>query len=89
MQAYSDPERENDPVALPNVEVFHLSADNFMFAESDSWMFEAIDDEDLRKASKALAGWYWWSCFPGYLPDSDPFGPFKTEQEALEDAQDC
>ena len=32
--------------------------------------------------------WYWWSCFPGCLPDSDPVGPFDTEQAAIDDAQD-
>lgn len=32
-------------------------------------------------------GWYWWACFPGCLPDSDPMGPFATEAEALADAQ--
>ncbi len=26
-------------------------------------------------------------CFPGCLPDSDPIGPFPTEEEALEDAR--
>lgn len=31
-------------------------------------------------------GWYWWACFPGCLPDGDPSGPFKTEQEAIDDA---
>lgn len=29
-------------------------------------------------------GWYWWSCSPGCLPDSDPVGPFDTSREALE-----
>lgn len=33
------------------------------------------------------AGWYWWSCFPGCLPDGDPNGPFATEDEAITDAQ--
>jgi hypothetical protein len=33
------------------------------------------------------AGYYWWVCLPGCMPDSDPHGPFETEQEALEDAQ--
>lgn len=33
-------------------------------------------------------GWYWWACFPGCLPDSDPFGPFATEQEAIDNAQE-
>jgi len=32
-------------------------------------------------------GWYWWSCFPGCTP-ADPIGPFKTEAEALANAQD-
>jgi hypothetical protein len=34
------------------------------------------------------AGWYWWACFPGCLPDSDPVGPFATEAEAIADAQE-
>jgi len=34
------------------------------------------------------AGWYWWTCSPGCLPDSDAAGPFATEAEALADAQD-
>jgi len=32
------------------------------------------------------AGWYWWNCFPGCLPDSVPFGPFATSHEAKKDA---
>ncbi len=31
-------------------------------------------------------GFYWWSCFPGCLPDGDPSGPFETEQDAIKDA---
>jgi hypothetical protein len=31
-------------------------------------------------------GWYWWPCFPGCLPESDPIGPFATEAEAIADA---
>ena len=31
--------------------------------------------------------WYWWSCFPGCLPDGDPCGPFDTSTEAYHDAQ--
>jgi hypothetical protein len=39
-------------------------------------------------------GWYWWSCWPGCLPDSDPYGPFKTHNMAYADAyrnemEDC
>jgi hypothetical protein len=33
-------------------------------------------------------GWFWWTCTPGCLPDSDAIGPFATEQEAIHDARD-
>ena len=33
-------------------------------------------------------GFYWWSCAPGCLPDSDPQGPFTSEQDAIEDCCD-
>ena len=32
--------------------------------------------------------WWWRSCFPGCLPDSDTFGPFDSKAEALADARD-
>ena len=73
MQAYSDPSRECDPYALPNVEVFHIP---------DDCEPETEDGKPLPD------GWYWWSCFPGCLPDGDPIGPFDTEEEALVDAQE-
>lgn len=28
------------------------------------------------------AGYFWWSCLPGCLPDSEPQGPFETFREA-------
>lgn len=33
-------------------------------------------------------GWYWWTCLPGCLPDSEPNGPFTTRAEAIADAQE-
>ena len=76
-QQYFNPKRESDPGALPDCEVFYRTA---LENAVDAWLTE--DGEALP------AGWYWWACFPGCLPDSDPFGPFETEQEALADAQD-
>lgn len=32
------------------------------------------------------AGWYWWPCSPGCLPDGDPAGPFNSSGEAYRDA---
>lgn len=42
-------------------------------------------DEGFHDPSKA--GWYWWPCFPGCLPESEPIGPFGTEQEAINNAR--
>jgi len=33
-------------------------------------------------------GWYFWFCFPGCMPDSDPEGPFVSSEEALKAARD-
>jgi hypothetical protein len=33
-------------------------------------------------------GWYWRACFPGCIPDGEPSGPFKTAEEAHNDATD-
>ena len=71
MQAYSEPERESDPHSLPDIEVFE---------QGD---YDLVDDE----GEPLPDGWYWWSCLPGCLPDGEPTGPFDTEEEALEDAQ--
>lgn len=77
MQAYSDPKRADDPHELPDVEVFHRTE---KANRADDW----LDDDGMLM----LAGWYWWSCFPGCLPDSDPNGPFDTEKQALRDARE-
>lgn len=72
---YLDPKRESDPHALPNVETFQVrDGDDTRGCDSDG--------------DPLASGWYWWSCFPGCLPDSDPCGPFATEAEALADARE-
>ena len=76
-QQYFDPNRESNPHALPDCEVFYRT---LLENRADGWL---DDDGDPWPA-----GWYWWACFPGCLPDSDPFGPFETEAEALADARD-
>lgn len=70
-QAYSDPSRESDPYALPDIEVFYFDGEHQV---GDCWGVNP-------------AGFYWWACFPGCMPDGDPIGPFDTEAEALADAQ--
>lgn len=89
---YSDDSREDDPWSLPDVEVFYLTAGDFLAASSDTWMADLIADageteDDRADRALELSGWYYWFCFPGCLPDSDAIGPFKTEAEAIEDAR--
>ena len=45
-----------------------------------------LDDGGIEHTERT--GWFWWSCFPGCLPDSDPYGPFDSEQDALDDARE-
>lgn len=68
MQVYSDPTRDSDPYALPDVEVFYHEGGSIYD------LYEDINE-----------GYYYWFCFPGCLPDSDPIGPFATEDEAIAD----
>ncbi len=77
-QAYSNPARESDPYALPDIEVFYRDANDCTWTDEQG---EQHNDG---------AGWFYWFCFPGCLPDSDPVGPFATRDEALNDArQSC
>lgn len=74
MQTYSDSSRERNPNTLPNVEVFYINE---------------LDAGAMSNGISELftAGYYYWFCFPGCLPDSQPIGPFSTEEDAIKDAQ--
>ena len=100
MQAYSDPKRESDPHALPDVEVwedriYELLCERcgkFDITEGEATATSAVycpscEREATAKPTMRFA-WWWWSCFPGCLPDSKPFGPFETEADALADARE-
>lgn len=71
-QFYFDPSREGDKRSLPDAEVFYAECGE---------LGEDGDGDPLP------AGWYWWPCFPGCMPDGDPCGPFDTEADAIADAQ--
>ncbi len=80
-----------------NTEIFFVSAAEFL-QEDGTWMSERLaeqvtsgpedDDheEERQQEAESLEGWYWWTCCPGCLPDSDASGPFETEEEAIQDA---
>ena len=79
MRIYSDPTRADDPMTLSDIEVFHRD-------EAENTPDTVFWNED--DAEPYGTGWYWWTCFPGCLPDSEPFGPYATEAAAIEAAQD-
>ena len=72
-QHYSNPKRASDSHALPDIEVFYNNKKN------------AVDDN----GGEYPIGWYYWYCFPGCLPDSDPVGPYETEKDAIKAAEEC
>ena len=81
-----------------NIEIFEQSASDFLNAEEGSWQDDRLSDSlpsclpseptesEREEAAQSLAGFYWWSCSPGCLPDNEASGPFETELEAIEDA---
>lgn len=77
-----------------NIETFFVSAADFLNADGDTWQADRMadelpsepDDTEREQAANTLAGWYWWSCCPGCLPDGEASGPFETELEAIQDA---
>jgi hypothetical protein len=89
-QHYSDPSRETDPYALPDVETFYIG---LRAAEEDCP--QCADPESDGPAADPGSdhaehvGWYYWFCFPGCMPDSDAFGPYPSEQAALDAARDA
>lgn len=61
------------------IEVFYVSSEEAV-ANVKKWVDDGCptDDENFLHD----AGWYWWHCEPGCLPDSDPHGPFRSTTAA-------
>jgi hypothetical protein len=75
MRFYTDPAREADSYSLPDAEVFYIN-------KTERRIHAGYDNDPGEP------GWYYWYCFPGCLPDSDPIGPFANEAEAIVDARE-
>lgn len=103
-QAYSDPDREDDPHALPDLEIFQMTATEVAATMEDE-VYEFMRRPEFRLASMnsrdrecmldamvaelgIQGGWFYWYCFPGCLPDSEAIGPFATYAEAEKAAQE-
>lgn len=85
---YSDPKREDDGYALPDLEVFYVAAMGMSECPSEDCQVSLNSPEQITLHQSEHRGWYWQACFPGCLSDSEPMGPFETEAEALKDARE-
>lgn len=65
---------ETDDLAFGSFEVF--VGDGSRLYEDDDEPNEILEDGKF----------YWWACYAGCLPDSDPNGPFDSEELAIADA---
>lgn len=99
---YSNPERERDTYALPDVEIFQMTAEEI--AEMDDDMVRdylkrfPLATMNRRERERMLVamveeegitgGWFYQFGFPGCMPDSEPFGPYATYSDAVDAAQE-
>jgi hypothetical protein len=84
---YSNPDREHDPHALPDVEVFEMTAREVAETDEDlireymkrhEFRLAGFNSRDREKMFDAMieeegieGGFYFHFCFPGCLPESD------------------
>jgi hypothetical protein len=103
-QHYSNPEREQDEHALPDLEVFQLTATEAA-AQCEDLVRDYSKRHEFRlchmngKVQEAMleamvaeegitGGWFYWYCLPGCLPDGPAIGPFDSRAEALAAARE-
>ena len=64
---------------VKSLEVFYVNETEVLYN------LQNMDHADEYTITKA--GWYYWSCYPGCLPDTEATGPFETEVGALGEAR--
>jgi hypothetical protein len=54
------------------------------YSETENKYGEKEIDLNGNENGKA---WFFWFCLPGFLPDSDVFGPYLSADEAMNEAE--
>ena len=67
----------------PELDISHGSFEVFKARKAELGLYRLLNGSSFE-ADK----YYWWSCFPGCMPDGEVNGPFETSHEAYKDAQD-
>lgn len=80
---YSDPSRESDPHALPDVETFQTDEDGYL----DGKPF-VLPHKPGGTAYGVRLGWFYVFVTPLESWDSEPVGPYDSETEALAAARE-
>jgi hypothetical protein len=98
---YVDQRTAEDPYHLPDLEVWEdrvvevtcekcgvfCQPYDTVFATSTVYCPSCEGVIDSKPVDTRNSGWFYWYSLPGCMPSSDLFGPFMTEEEALEDAR--
>ena len=103
-QAYSNPDREDDPTALPDLEIFELTAAEIAASEQyedeqheylKRFPLATMNSRERERMTDAMiaelgisGGWFYWYCYPGCLPDTEADGPYASYAEAKAAAQE-
>ncbi len=86
---YLDETREREQYALPNVWVFHVEkAEWYVCEQCGERCEESVCDHCEAEAEPVNEGYMYAFCFPGCMPDSEPMGPYPTEEQALKACRD-
>jgi hypothetical protein len=104
MQAYSNEKRSNDKYALPDLEVFELTAEEVagmdeelihQYTKRHEFRLATMNGTIREKMIQTIVeeeglsgGWFYQYCLPGCMPDSGVFGPYASAKEALSAAQE-
>jgi hypothetical protein len=96
-QYYMNPSDVNDPTKLPNILIMfcqygYCKECRSLRISEVGIKREACNDPECKLEDVSVeitdAGWFWWFCLPGCVPDSEPNGPFEREDLALADARE-
>ena len=90
-QFYLDESKANDKWSLPDVWVTWLDwqpgdKGNCSMCGNHAELHETWEESECEECFESA--YYYAFCMPGCLPDSDFYGPFKTEQDAMKDCRD-
>jgi hypothetical protein len=101
---YSNPARENDPYALPDIWITQLTAREVAEQQEDAirdyarrpkYRLAFMNARVMNALLDAMieeegitGGWGWYHCLPGCMPDSDWHGPFDSYDDAVTDARE-